>query len=567
MLMKHLKRIIWLMFVFSFFIQFLMGQDTKTKLQFNGNIGLFGDFYSMESDSIGAVSPRRPGTVGRFVANATLSYGAFSLPLSLMLSEGQTSVITPHYQNRNFINYIKDPSNRVGIAPKYKWIQILLGTQVPQYSELSIGDLPVFGAGIALTPGLFRFSCYTGTTQIAIEEDTTKNIQGVYSRKMYSGKLGYGKEDDSHFYIISSYMVDDTSSLKRKPVNTLPQKGLLSSIDYRVNLGKQIYFKGEFAGSAFTRDTRSKVITETNISIPYGIYSIQESSRFSYASVFSIAKDGKKFGLKLNAKYIGDGFVPLGYPFMQSDRMEATISPRFSLFKDKVLLTGSYGKRINNLTGNRAATNTQSIGNVDLNAQITEKFSFSASISNLDFRNTISNDTFRIQMVTSSWSLSPTYTFTTEKNLHVITLLCAQNTFTDYNTISGALNANNSINALLSYMLVKVKSPFNTSIIFSYFNDQTTLGIITSESATLNFGYKFFNKKLTTSTGVSFTENKLDTQSSGRLITTNLGLKYSLNKKINVSLNGSINLFKYGVDRPSISYRENVLRTSITYKF
>lgn len=563
------NRFVLITFSCGLLMQSLAGQENTNKWQLNGNMSLSGDFYSMNADTSAAIKARRPGSVGRMVVNSTLTYGDFSLPISLMLSVGQHSAILPPFGNRSFIDFIKDPSNRVGIAPQYKWIQVLLGTQVPQYSELSVGDLPIFGAGVNLTPGLFRLSVFAGTSQLAIEEDSTKNIQGIYARKMYSGKIGIGKEEATHLYFITTLMADDTASLAKRPVNTMPRNGLLTALDYRIKIGRQVYVKGEFAGSAFTRDSRSKLlaIDQMPINLPPSIFRIQESSRFDYAGAITIAKDGKIFGIKLTGKYIGDGFVPLGYPFMQSDKLDVTINPRFNLFSNKFQLSGSVGKRINNLSGARAATTTQTIGSADMNAQITQRFSVSASFSNFDFRNSITLDTLRVQMVTMSYSLSPTYTYTGKKNMHVITLLGSKNTFTDFNTISGALNDNDSRTALLTYLLANLITPFTMSSTLSYFDNHSSIGMLTTESANLSFGYKFFKNKLNTTAGISYTTNKLDALPAGAQLTTNLGLKYSLNKKINLSAFGSINLFKYGTERPGVSYRENLLRLSLTYKF
>ena len=58
-----------------------VGQEEKSKWKFTGNMGLYGDFYSMNSDTPGAVASRRPSVMGRFVVNSTISYGKFSLPI------------------------------------------------------------------------------------------------------------------------------------------------------------------------------------------------------------------------------------------------------------------------------------------------------------------------------------------------------------------------------------------------------------------------------------------------------------------------------------------------------
>lgn len=549
--------------------QSVVGQDSTNKWQFKGNLGLYGDFYSMTSDTAGAITSRRPGSVGRLLVNSTLTYGEFSVPISLMLSVGQKSKILPSHGSQNFIEFIKDPSNRIGIAPKYKWAQLLLGTQLPQYSELSVGDLPQFGAGINLTPGLFRFSCFAGTTQLAIEEDTTKNIQGVYARKMYSAKIGYGKEEASHVYLIGTLMKDDTTSLKTNPMNTMPQNGLLSSLDYRIKISKQVYLKGEVAASVFTRDSRSKLTSDENttISLPPAIFKAQESSRLNYASILSITKEGKIFGIKLKGKYIGDGFVPLGYPFMQNDVLDLTINPRFNLFKDKLQFSFSYGKRFNNLSGARSATTTQTLMSADFNLQLTQGLSFTASFSNFDFRNSITSDTLKVQMSTFSLGVSPSYTYIGTNNMHVLTLLYSKNIFTDYNTVSGEMNDNNSQNVLLTYLLANLSTPFNMSTTYSYFDNHSFFGLLTTKSANVSFGYKFLKNKLNTIVGLTYATNKLESLSPSAQIFTSLRLKYSLSKKLNVSAYDSINLFTYGSERPGISYQENLLRLSLTYKF
>lgn len=567
-MLKKLKLFL-LFFALLLLYNFSIAQESKWQWKFTGNAGIYGDFYSMTSDTPGAVAARRPGSAGRLMVNTTLSFGDFAMPISMMLSPGQSSVVYPNVPSGNLIDYIRNPNNRIGIAPKYKWAQLMLGTQVPQYSELSIGDLPVFGAGLNLSPGKFRFAFFAGTSQLAINEDTTKGIQGIYARNIYSAKIGYGKEEATHAYLIASMMEDDTTSLHNKPLNTMPQKGILGSLDYKIKIGKQYAIKGEFAGSAFTRNTSSNLVTfyKPPVDIPPQIFQIQESSRLDYASALSVTKEGKIFRLRVSGKYIGDGFVPLGYPFMQTDRLEVSVDPGFTLLKNKLQFSGSIGRRINNLSGIKAATTTQTIGFANINYQFTERFSFAASFNNFSMNNTLRNDTLRLDMVTISWSLSPTYTFTTPLNMHVFTAMYAQNTFTDFNTVSGALSSNDSRNANFSYINSKIKNPLSMGTTISYFNNNMSFATITTNSLNLNIGYKFFTKRLNANGGVTFSENTINNSSSGSQIMTNMGLKYTLKKKFDFSLNGSINIYKYGSDKPGISYRENLLRTAITYKF
>jgi len=410
----------------------------KSIVKVTGQMGLYGDFYKMKSDTVGAVKARRPSFLGRAVVNTTFSIKDFSLPITLSLASNQQSAIiqAPLPMSGFNINELRrqigNPLNRIGIAPKYKWMQVLLGSQIPNYSKLSVGDLSVFGAGLNLTPGKFRFSCFVGKYQLAVEEDTTKNITGIYARKIYSAKIGLGHEDSSHLYLIMSYMADDTSSLDYRPSSLLPQTGTMSSIDYRINLGKKLYVSGELAGSAFTRNMMSPEVKSFSPAIPAFIFIPTYSSRFDYAGILNIGKTGKVFGIRTSAKYYGDGFVPLGYPFMQMDRLEVSVNPRFNLFQSKFQLSGSVGRRVNNLSGIRGATSTQDIGAANLNIQFSPSFSLSANYSNFGFRNTNTNDTFKVEMVTNSWSVSPSLLLSNEVRMHTISLMYSQNDFVDF---------------------------------------------------------------------------------------------------------------------------------------
>jgi hypothetical protein len=507
--------------------------------------------------------------MSRLTAEASFSYGRFSLPISINLNSGQFSVVLPKVPIGNLIDYIKNPINRIGIGPKYKWIQLLLGTQVPNYSELSVGDLPVFGVGLNLTPGIFRLSVFAGTTQLAIEKDSLKNIQGIYSRKMYSGKIGIGRDESSHLYLITSYMIDDTSSLKMKPDSVFPQKGLMSAIDYHIEIGKSYYIKGEFAGTAFTRDQRSKVVSnnEEPLSIVSDVFKVQESSRLNFGGILSFGKKGKIFSFKLSSKYLGDGFVPLGYPLMQSDRFDITIEPILNIFKSKMQISSSIGQRIDNLSGARSATTNQTLLAGNLQYQLNQVLTISGSYSNFGLRNSVKNDTLKLELVSTSWNISPSLSIKSTKNIHTITAIYSQSIFDDFNTISGELNGNDSKNVSMSYAWSKVTLPLNIMGSISYLENNSSIGSYLVKSININIGYRFFKSKLGVIGGLILTQSIIESKDAGDQLMITLSLKYNINKKVNMSLNGSMNLFKYGVDRPNISYIENFFKTGLTYKF
>ncbi len=557
---------------FCLLSQVAVGQKLNKLVSVTGDAGVYGDFYRMEPDIAGAVKPRRPGTLCRLIVNTTVNIKDFSCPITMALPTGMYGEIMPYAPalNGNGLDNLKqlmrNPLNRVSIAPKYKWVQLTLGSQSPNYSELSVGDLAVWGTGINLTPGKLRFSCFSGSSQLAIEENLQNSVKGIYARKIQSFKIGYGHQDSAHIYFIQSFMKDDTSSLQSKPNQALPQFGYLSSVDFRINLPNSVYIKGEVAASSFTRNVSSDEVPAAAPS--YSLFSRNNATtQLDYASVLSVGTDRKNFGIRTVARYYGDGFVPMGFPFMQTDRLEVTVDPRFTLFKNKLLVTGSIGKRVNNVSGTKASTTTQSIGNLIINAQLHERLSLSASFSNYGYRNSVMNDTFRLEMVSLSWSISPTYSYNNKKCLQSISLLYSQNNFRDFNIVSGTLNNNDASNMVLSYMRAQHKKPFSFSTTFSYFDNNTSYGKLQTLSGRVNFGYKFFAKKLSTTIGFMLAHNQIGSNTSGLQQMFMLGAKYAFTKKVFFSINGSINHYNYAESRPGLSYKENFLRTSIIYKF
>jgi hypothetical protein len=559
---------LWLYFVtFCLLVSEVNAQEGK--FSFKGNAGVFGDFYSISNNANGNTLARRPPISGRFALNATLSFHKFSLPISILIFNKQFSTIYPTIPNENIFEFISNPGNRVGIAPKYKWIEFQLGTHVPRFSELSIGDLPQFGIGLNLSPGKFRLSVFSGLSAQAIKPDSARNVIGQYKQRMKAAKIGFGSEDATHIYFIGATITDDTSSILNTKRILIPKKGIVSAIDYRLNLGKKLWLKGEIAGSAFTRDLLSNKIDSNLIpfDIPFEIFVLQESSRLDYASVITLGKEGKTVGFQINAKYIGDGFYAVGYPFMQTDRMDITIDPRLTLLNGKFNLQGSIGKRVNNLSGNRSAESTQILGLANLQINFTEKLSLSANYSNFGFTNTINNDTLKINMVTNAIGFSPVYMSNGKNNSHFFSFTINKDEFRDYNIVSGAINNNDVFSWMINYGLSGLKKPYKFNILYNQLNNKMYAGELRMQSINTSISYSFVKKKFNTLLGFTYSETSLSGNSPSVQLLTSLGLKLAINKKTSFSLSGNINNFSYGDTKPGASFVENFLKTSLNYQF
>ncbi len=384
-----------------------MAQEKKLKL--SGNAGVYSDLYDFSTNNPNGMLARRPPFSGRLVVNLALQYKNFSLPVSLSLANKQFSTVYPVFPSDNLWLFISNPSNRVGISPKYKWIEMQLGTFTPSYSELTLGDVPVFGAGIQLTPKAFRFSLCKGISKPLVAADSSKNILGSYQQQIMAAKLGFGREDKSHLYLIAAIMQEDTSQAEKTNASVRATECRQAAIHTRLNFGKKLWIGSELSASAFTRDLNSSVYpsSEIPIQIPKTILQIRSSTRLDYAGIASLNKEGEVFACKVQLKYLGDGFVPVGYPMMQTDRIDITLSPRFNLGKGKFIVQGSIGQRLNNLSKDKLSQATQTLGSLNFSANLSESFSLSGNYSNFGFKNSIDNDTFKINLINLSYGISP----------------------------------------------------------------------------------------------------------------------------------------------------------------
>jgi hypothetical protein len=121
-------------------------------LQVGGQLGITSQWYSMESDPLLLISPRRPGNLHRFVLTPVFSAGEFAMPVNIIFSSRQTNVVTFQAPVQNFGQFLRNPLNTFRMAPTYKWARGIIGSQVVNHSSLTTGDAKVFGAGFELTP-------------------------------------------------------------------------------------------------------------------------------------------------------------------------------------------------------------------------------------------------------------------------------------------------------------------------------------------------------------------------------------------------------------------------------
>lgn len=566
--MKHAERLLFVCLIFPFAIASAQ-QDSPQAFRLSGGVTLTGDVYEFTSTPDGAERPRRPASLFRLIFNPTIIIGdKVTLPFNIMLSSRETNVVTPNAKNSSFLQFIQNPMNNIGFlsfSPKIDWAQAYIGTHVPMYSELSTGDEQVFGLGIDLTPGKFRFAVSAGTSQRAIEPDSVNGIRGAYARHLYAAKIGYGTEQ-SFIHLNLVRAKDSPSSVVRVPEGVKPQEGLVFSTNFRVAVTDAFSVTGEAAGSAFTRDMSADDVTSDS-PVPSSLFRQRVSTRTDYAGSLALEYAESLWGIKLSSRYIGAGYATLAFPYLQPDRLDFQLAPRIKLFDRMLNLSGSVGQRVNNLSNTSGATTTQFIGSANILAVFSDAFTVTARYANFGIRNNLTNDTLKLETVSNSLSLSPSYTLMTESAVHSFTASYSIDVFDDLNVISGAQSSNNTQTYMLVYATSFTTNPFSFSVTGSRMTNDLPLSKLLLYSASLSASYRFFEGALVPSLLATWSNNALGDFTADRQLLLRLSMQWNATSAIAVNLAVSRNDYRYGSSRPGVSFEESFLESSVSWRF
>lgn len=619
----------------------VMPSDTSDKkksiltkwVKLSGQSQVTYDFYRMDTVAGSNFRARKPPHLIRFILAPTLTIGKkIVLPFELNISSVATNVTTPadkylgqfdqwHGLFKQFKtfddvkNYVINPINRLGVAPTFGAFKFYAGTQTPQYSEMTVGNVSLFGAGMDVQKKWFYLSGGAGYVQHAIQRDSLFNIPGAYRRTQVSVRGGIGDKETNFFGGNFVYATDDEKSVTR-PLEVAPQTAMTASAEYQVKLKKVLTWKGEIATTIrilnstfyetsnltdstklilrqkFTTPIESRIPTQLRPYLP-----INPSTLIDFAATSTLNLNIKGVGLDFKGLYVGPGYKPVGYPFFVSDRFDGTVGTKFSVFKNKLNFNGTTGLRISNfskwlegknisvpkltsgeisipllVSGGAISATQQILLNGNLSIQFSDKLNLETSYSNFGIQNTVVDDTFRVRNVAQNFVFTPSYTFGNDTYTSSIILMGSMDIFRDFNIVSGALNDNDSKIANLTYTLASNKNPLTVDLSAAYFNIVSSNLKSNNSTFTGGMGYSFFDKKLTTQLALTalFNNQKLQDGASiiealekQTLMNAKIGFHF---KELNIKLDIGNNAFVRGV-LPSDKFKEWIGKVSVQQNF
>ncbi|MFN3386705.1 MAG: hypothetical protein ACK42Y_09000 [Candidatus Thermochlorobacter sp.] len=501
---------------------------------------------SAEGYGISSANPRYPSSIARAIlqANVTL-FDQIQLPFQLFLSTQQLA--------------LQQPFNQFGVSPKFFDGKLTLhaGYFALQLSELTFGDARILGGGIETDLGTFRVSALYGETRTALQADTTQNFFGQYQRRAFAAKIGAGQLNAFHIALNVMYAVDDSNSIRALTTTLPPSENLAASLAFGFPITDRIDVSGEIGASLFSNDIRSPKVDDLNLPI----FTARFSTQLDGAATVSInTRPIDDLTIGLNGRWIGPGYVSLGYVQLQNDLFDLTLSPGMRLLSGNLLLRGSFGVRFNNLRSNRLALSSRTIANFSATAQISPSIGLDAQYSNYGIRTAPRNDTLRIENVAQSLVLSPRFQFTLFEAPANLFVSYSLQDVDDQSILGGAINRNTT-HTLLASWSQSFQSPLTLATTVLYNNASVGGTNISILSLTETAGYSFLEGKLSTS--LTGGVNIVNSSGSDTQLTGNLSASYSFGAYGTLSLNLSANAYNSTTTAPTFREFQGILQYTI----
>lgn len=516
-------------------------------VKFQGGLSIAGELYS----SSGIPARRSPDDARAIFTPTITLFDQITLPFEVYISNTDRG-----YQQ---------PFNQFGVNPHFwNWLTLHAGYFSSQISDLTFGDARILGGGIDLTPGNFRFSFLYGRSQAAVGADTLRGIRGEYARHVMAAKIGYGNMNGWFIDLNIMHSIDDSASLTlpRAGVasdsilslySTAPTENAVGSLAFGMSFFQnRVRLKAEAAISAFTNDIRSSRFQNAQ-SLGF-LFTPRTTSQIDGASIVNInIVPANSISVGLSGKWVGPGFVTLGYAQMPNDVMQFAVAPSFQLFQHTTSLRTSFGVQYNNLRNNHLATTSRTIMSFGLTTQPTRAIGIELDYTNYGMRSSAFNDTLRIDNISQSLTLSPRYSFQGMGGINVLVVNYSLQGFEDFNVVSGNLSSNRTNTGVVTWVLTLPSTyTFSTNIMAT---GVTTASVKTTvRGITETFGRSFLDGMLSTSATLGYNLFTVNT-TSGQVVARISG-SWNLGKSGTISLMLSSNRFNYSDPAAGQSYGE-----------
>jgi hypothetical protein len=333
---------------------------------------------------------RHPPHAWNFTLNGSLNWTFLNLGLNLMYNSDD--------------QFTTQRINQLSFTPSWKWGRIYTGDFATTLTPLTLSGVTLYGGGIELFPGSFRFAALAGRSKRA----STDSLDFSYTQHIYG--LRFGAEQ---FSITALKALDDTASNEfSDSTRSMAHDNLVVSLNSRFVIFQALSCDLEAAGSALTRDLRSDTVIDTLPVINripklvWSVYRPRRSSYVGYALRGAVRYTPSFMNLGLSFNQTMPGYASLGTSYLKTDYRRARADASTSLIpKTNIGLYYEIGN--DNLLQDKLGTTHNTEYGGTISASPATLFNIAAAYSHTAQVKTATNDSFGQNSVTQALSVTP----------------------------------------------------------------------------------------------------------------------------------------------------------------
>jgi len=459
---------------------------------------------------------------------------------------------------------------RFGISPQYKWITFHAGYRQMTFSRYSLSDQTFLGAGLELHPGKFRFAAMAGRFRKAVPLDTgmfaaqipgsypldVTNVngqnrysqQGSYSRSGYGFKIGVGSASN-YCDLVFFKAKDNVRSLSDtfSKSKLTPEENTVLGLNTFQKAGKHVTFGFSGAASMYTYNATADTIpVPDNIpmkSLFKAVMPVTSTTQLQWAGEVNLGLNFSHFSLQTQYKRIEPYFRSMGIVSFLSDIQSLTISPAWSMAKQKIRFSNMFQFQNDNLNGYKQYTTNRAIVNSTISVNPSNGFGVDISYAgygmNQQQKRKAAPDSIRVTQQSSGITLVPHLVITGQK------MNCFVNMVGSYTVVNGGGILKGDSNRITNYYMT-----LNNSMNFSesgwsitagvnYNNAKTFIARLQSMGATAGITKSLLKNRLSLSNTNTFLVNKLNGQSNGNTFSADMIMNYAPSGRHSISLTGN----------------------------
>lgn len=507
------------------------------------------------------ISARRVPFSWYLNGSPTLKFYDVTIPFTFVWSE----------QERSF----SQPFNKYGASPYYKWATIHAGWRNLSYSDYTLSGATFLGGGFDLNPGNLRVGALYGKfhNRVAVDGESRSRysyLLPAYERWGFAAKIGLGKGPNfTDLILFKGWDKQDAAvEASADSAGIRPMENVALGLKSNYTIAKHVDVNLDLGASVVTNDTRlsDSAFSDPQLAGVSKVLKVNMSTVPYFAATTSVGYSLPKVKLRAEYKRVDPNYQSMGNYYIPNDLVQYTLSPVFMLFRNKLIINGSYGFRKNNLLKEQFNTTLNRIGSLFVTISPSPVFGVSLNYSNygtnLSSGQTELNDSILYSIVNQSAGGNIRFTKTRADVTNSFVFSGQYQALNDNNVVTKKFSESQTITGSFSYNHGRGKKGINTGSNLNFTQVSVYNKTFQLLGPAFNLRMQFKKARLNWSANTSVQLKFSNSKNEGSIVNVGSSLTWAPTKKHNFSISGNatfnsttnVSVYSYNEQRLSIRY-------------